>query len=109
MTRDDARWMARWIGQLTEDQIVCALIAAGFDSTETRLYTEKLISRRDWLIRDLDLANEIPLLRPHPPAHEFDYDPKIDGPVLAMRPDGTKVFAQPGNQFIVRGHLKARP
>src|SRR5262249_23304140 len=47
MTLDDARWMARLIGQITEPQIVQALVASGYDSAATRLYTEKLISRRD--------------------------------------------------------------
>jgi|ERR1044071_10132774 hypothetical protein len=64
MTLDDARWMARLIGQLTEKQIVDALVASGFDRAQVRLYREKLISRRDGMIRDLGLAGEIALLRP---------------------------------------------
>jgi hypothetical protein len=64
MTIDDARWMARLIGQLSENQLAQALIASGYDAAETKLYVEKLVSRRDQMIRDLDLAGEIPLLRP---------------------------------------------
>jgi hypothetical protein len=64
MTYEDARWMARMIGQLTENQIVQALTASGFDTLQVKLYTEKLISRRDHMIRDLGLSEEIPLLRP---------------------------------------------
>jgi hypothetical protein len=65
MTADDARWMARLIGQLTERQIVDALQASGFTPSEVKIYTEKLISRRDNLIRDLQLTHEIALLRPN--------------------------------------------
>ena len=64
MTIDDARWMARLIGQLTENQLAQALIASGYDAAQARLYLEKLISRRDQMVCDLDLVNEIPLLRP---------------------------------------------
>lgn len=65
MTRDDARWMARLVGQLTETQIVQALVASGFDSGQAKIYTEKLISRRDRMVCDLGLAGEIALLRPN--------------------------------------------
>jgi hypothetical protein len=67
MTVDDARWMARLIGQLTEEQIVDALIASGFSASEVRIYTEKLLTRRDQMIRDLQLTSEIALLRPDGP------------------------------------------
>jgi hypothetical protein len=64
MTLDDARWMGRWIGQLSEEQIRQALAAAGFGAARVRVYTDKLISRRDQMIRDLGLVDEIGLLRP---------------------------------------------
>jgi hypothetical protein len=67
MTIDDARWMARLIAQLTEQQIVDGLVASGFDPAEVHIYTEKLLSRRDKMIRDLQLTNEFVLLRPGPP------------------------------------------
>jgi hypothetical protein len=58
MTMDDARWMARLIAQLTEEQIVQALTASGFTSADVRTYTEKLISRRDRMLRDLELQSD---------------------------------------------------
>ena len=64
MTVDDARWMARLIGQLTETQLRDALEASGYTGDEARLYLDKLVHRRDRMIRDLKLDNEIPLLRP---------------------------------------------
>ena len=59
ITLDDARWMARLIGQLTEAQICDALIASGFNPELVRHYTEKLISRRNQLIHDTQLDGEI--------------------------------------------------
>ncbi|HXT42138.1 MAG TPA: hypothetical protein VN887_19170, partial [Candidatus Angelobacter sp.] len=43
MTVDDARWMARLIAQLREEQIARALTVSGFDPAQVRLYTEKLV------------------------------------------------------------------
>ena len=55
--------MARLIGQLTEEQLRAALIGSGYAATETKVYQEKLVSRRDQMVRDLGLTTEIPLLR----------------------------------------------
>jgi len=91
MTIDDARWMARLIAQLTEDQIVQALIASGFDATEVKIYTEKLLSRRDWMLRDLGLAGEYALLRPKGADTNLTYNP-LRQPVPEVRlPNGSRV------------------
>lgn len=105
MTADDARWMARLIGQLTENQLREALIASGYDNAEARFYLEKLISRRDRMIRDLGLENEIPLLRPHGQNHEFSFEPLINGPFEATV-NGLRVSARESTDIIVRGVLK---
>jgi hypothetical protein len=108
MTVDDARWMARMIGQLTENQLRGALIASGYDNAESRLYLEKLISRRDRMVRDLKLENEIPLLRPNGQNHEFNYHPSADGPFAATDPAGAKIFARESAQIISSGRLTAK-
>jgi hypothetical protein len=78
MTIDDARWMARLIGQLTEQQITDALAASGFNADEVHTYTEKLVARRDKMISDLQLSNEIALLRPsHVPGTATATQPKF--------------------------------
>lgn len=105
MTWDDARWMARLIGQLTEEQIVQGLIASGWDSAEVRLLTEKLISRRDKMIQDLELAGEIPPLRPQGVRKKFSYDPKTAGPITTTLPNSQKISAPVTDQKIVKGHL----
>src|SRR6266496_434725 len=105
MTVEDARWMARLIGQLTEEQIRAALIASGYDATEVKLYQEKLVSRRDQMVRDLKLTDEIPLLRTTAPDRQFSYDPPVDGPMHVVLPAGETVYARPSRQTVQRGRL----
>ena len=50
--QDDMLWMAKMIDQLTEEQIKAALIAANFQSAEVYLLTQKLLNRREHLLRD---------------------------------------------------------
>ena len=105
MTVDDARWMARLIGQLTENQLRAALIASGYDNAESRLYLEKLISRRDKMVRDLKL--EIPLLRPNGQDRNFSYTPATDGTFTAV--DGeTKIFARESASAVFHGKIFQR-
>ena len=108
MTVDDARWMARLIGQLSEAQLRAALVASGYNSAEAALYLEKLINRRDQMVRDLGLANEIALLRPQGINREFSYDPATDGPFTAKLADGTTIAATASNQRIIRGKLESQ-
>jgi len=105
MTVDDARWMARLIGQLTENQLRQALVASGYDNAEATFYLEKLISRRDCMLRDLGLENEIPLLRPHGQDHKFSYEPLINGPFEATI-NGLHISARGSSATIARGVLR---
>ena len=106
MTLDDARWMARLIAALRPEQIEQALIASGYDSAQVRLYLAKLLSRRDRMLRDLGLINQLPLsaasVNPH-----FSYDPLRDG-TLRVRVAGTLVQAPLGTHRIVDGKLLGR-
>jgi hypothetical protein len=105
MTIDDARWMARLIAQLTEDQILQALIASGFDAAEVKIYTEKLASRRDWMLRDLGLDTEFPMLRPRGPDLTLTYNPHREPlPEIRLK-DGTHVAARPSLLIIQDGLL----
>ena len=60
MTIDDARWMARLIGQLRPEQIREALKASGYDETTVELYEKKLLNRRNKMMEDLGLTGEFP-------------------------------------------------
>lgn len=106
MTFDDARWMARMIGQFTEQQIIQALIASGYDSAEVRLLAEKLISRRDRMIVDLELADEIPLLRPRGSNRDFSYDPAQEGLVTVTLVSGEKVSARASDRKVANGRIE---
>jgi hypothetical protein len=108
MTLDDARWMARLIAQLTEEQIVQALVASGFDTTQVKLYTEKLVSRRDQAIRDLGLESEIALLRPEGVDRSFDYDPSVDGQVRIRTRTGKQLAAPSVGLVVESGRIVSK-
>jgi hypothetical protein len=105
MTVADARWMARLIAQLTEEQIVQALVAAGFDYAQVKLYAEKLISRRDRMVRDLGLAGEIAPLRPNGANRTLSYDPALDEPVRIRTTDGREIITKRGSSVVEMGRL----
>jgi hypothetical protein len=105
MTLDDARWMGRMIGQLSEAQIVQALVASGFDSAQVRIYTEKLVSRRDQMMHDLGLTPEINLFRPGGIDRHFAYDPALDGPVKIKTTSGQEVVARSANLVVQKGRI----
>lgn len=107
MTEADARWMARRIGRLSVDQIRAALIAAGWDASATELYLAKLISRRNRLMKDLNLETEFPLLRSDVSGRQFDYDPSTDG-LPQVTVNGQPVRASAGDDVIRNGHLEPR-
>jgi len=105
---DDARWMARLIAQLSEEQIVQALLVSGFDTTQVKVYTEKLVSRRDQAIRDLGLEGEIALLRPEGVDRGFSYDPEVDGQVRISTRTGEKLAAPSVGLVVVNGRIVSR-
>jgi hypothetical protein len=109
ITFDDARWMARLIGQFSEEQIVAALVASGFDSASVRVYTEKLISRRDQLIRDTELTEEVPLLRPEGADRELDYAPGKEGAIRVEISTGNEIIAPTGTTVLRRGRVIEPP
>jgi hypothetical protein len=96
MTVDDARWMARQIGRLTEDQLRGALIASGYDAAQTKLYL------------DLNLAGEIPLLRPEGMDRVFSYDPVREELPAINLADGRRITARATDYVVVQGRLVRR-
>jgi hypothetical protein len=108
MNIDDARWMARHIAQLSEEQIKAALIGAGYDAVEARLLLEKMVARRDQMVKDFGLSAEIPPLRPRGVDKRLSYDPETDGSFVATLPSGEKVVARSSGEFTLRnGRLTA--
>jgi len=118
VTEDDARWMGRKIGALSEEQIKGAVIGGGLDSATAMLLTEKLVSRRDQMIRDLGLEQEVGLLRPHGENTSVKYDPRAvnvklgydpdsrkDGAAKVKLPDGSVEAAPVTGVKIINGHI----
>lgn len=103
---NDARWIGRKIASFSEQQLIDALIAAGWSAAEVKLYTEKLISRRDNLVVALGLQSEFPLLRPNGVNRNFNYDPRTDVKSLSVG-SGTYTPAPTGNTRIVNGMIVA--
>jgi hypothetical protein len=102
ITRADARWAAALIAQLTEDQIKTALIAAGYDDANVFLLTQKLLNRREHLLRDTGLRDETQrrLERYH------SYRPATDGKMSAKLPDGTTVVARDGRCIVADARIQ---
>jgi hypothetical protein len=64
----DARWAVRQIAKLSEEQIMASVATGSKSWPVVKLYTEKLISRRDDLVKTFNLHNDpvnpVKLLRP---------------------------------------------
>ena len=102
MNIDDARWMGRLIAQLTEPQIKSALIGAGYEAPIARLLLEKLVARRDQMIRDFGLSDEIKPLRAQAADRHLSYDPGTNGPFEMSTASGAKVTARNTGRYVVR-------
>jgi hypothetical protein len=67
LTANDAKWAISKIAQLSEEQILAAFATGAFTGEALALHVEKLVARRDDLIKTFGLQNELPLLRPNGP------------------------------------------
>lgn len=88
--REDMQWMATMIADLTEDQIKAALIAANFQSAEVYLLTQKLLNRREHLLRDSGGGG---IVRPRQ-AELVDYEPNPKNAMSAKLPGNRIVYAK---------------
>jgi hypothetical protein len=64
LTTNDAKWAVARIGALTEDQIVACLATGTLSDEMLADYTERMVARRDDLVKTFGLGNELGLLRP---------------------------------------------
>ena len=62
VTYADARWMIRKIGQLSRKQITDAVELGGWPEEIAKLLVEKLISRRNDLVENFELSDELGIL-----------------------------------------------
>ena len=107
-TLDDARWAARKLGALSESQIIAMAAGSAESWPVARLYAEKMIARRDSLVRKLGLEQEIGLLRPNGPEKLMN----IAGPgrITLTGAGGSKhrVSIPEGNYKVVAGQVVPR-
>jgi len=94
--------MARLIAQLSEPQIKSALIGAGYEAPVARLILEKLVARRDQMLRDFGLSGEIKPLRATGADKRFSYDPQSDGPFVVTTASGERAAARNTGKYVVR-------
>jgi hypothetical protein len=102
---DDAKWAVRQIARLSESQIMASVAAGTTSWPVVVLYTEKLISRRDDLVRTFGLEKELGLLRPSGPNRRLT----VSGPGSFKATDGSGVErtinVPAGNYKLVLGRL----
>jgi hypothetical protein len=107
-TLDDARWAARKLGALSEQQITAIAAGSAESWPVARLYAEKLIARRDSLVTKLGLAGELGLLRPDGPDRHLNVSGS--GRVELTGADGTTrtVTVPAGAYKVVDGQAVPR-
>ncbi len=91
LTAGDARWMLRRIAGFSEAQIVAALVATGMSAAEVRLALEKLLSKRQGMLRDFGLDREFPDVMARVINRQLDFDPRVPAHravVTVMGPSG---------------------
>jgi hypothetical protein len=64
LTTNDAKWAVARIGALTEEQIVACLATGTLSDEMLADYTERMLARRDDLVKTFGLTSELGLLRP---------------------------------------------
>jgi hypothetical protein len=102
----DARWIARYLAQITGKQILEALVASRMPSAYVRLYYNKLVHRRNKALTDLGLS--YPPIPPMDASEEFDYDPQKDGPITLVTSRKETVTAPDDGWVVVKGRVYTR-
>ncbi|MBA2292201.1 MAG: hypothetical protein H0W15_07085 [Gemmatimonadales bacterium] len=77
VTAGDARWMLRRIAAFSEAQLIAALVSTGMSAAEVRLALEKMLSKRQGMLRDFRLAGEFPDVMARVIDRQLDFDPRV--------------------------------
>ena len=102
----DARWIAPYLAQLTQKQLLEALVGSGMPSALVHLYYDKLATRRNKALDDLGFHYApLPLLDS---SRQFDYDPKRDGLVTITTSHNEQVTAPDDGWVVVKGKVYPR-
>lgn len=111
LTWDDARWMLRRIGALSERQILSALLATTMSAAEVRLALEKLLSKRRKMIEDFGLAGEFPEIVARPVNRLLDFDPRNPEELarVSLTTPAGRVVPEVGGWRVRGGKLEKLP
>ena len=89
ITWSDARWATRMIAELTRDQIAATVQVGGWDACIAENYVNRIISRRNDLVQNLELVGEktmsgevIKLLPVDKTVRKKDFDGNCDKPEI---------------------------
>jgi len=102
----DARWMGRYLAQLTGPQILEALMSGGMPAAQVRVFYNKLVSRRNKALKDIGL--NYPPIKPLDESEQFDYDLRADGPMKIVTSRGETVTAPDDDWVVVKGRVYTR-
>ena len=108
---EDARWILRRIGALSESQILEALLATSMSASEVRLALEKLLSKRQKMVADFGLSSELPEIARRRIDTSLEFDPARPEDLKAVSlslPNGTTIVPERGDWVIQKGHLVRR-
>ena len=100
---EDAQWAARRLARVSESQFVDAMVAAGFTSAEVAVVLEKLLSRRQNLLKTLGLDQEFPEVMSRKVSSKLNYDSAKDPVFVAS--GSSERRAAPASGKVVSGQL----
>ena len=105
---DDARWAVRQIAKLSESQIMASVASGATSWPVVVLYTEKLVARRDHLVKTFGLEKELGLLRPNGPNRRLTVAGEGSFKVKDGNGEEKTIHVPAGNQKLVLGRLVDR-
>lgn len=99
MTFEDGQWMVRRLARLSDEQILQALAGTPMSAAEARLAYEKLLSRRNQMIHDFELDQELSwALRKV--NKKLDFTPS-EAPLKLRLKDGNE-YVFPSTHLVIR-------
>ena len=104
VTWADLKWLARLMVQLTEDQIRRAFLTADYPDVVAELYTQKLLRRRDQLVKALGLEGE-PIISHGPKGHQL----KISSQTSKVPDNPAEYFVASCRDCFYKGELAQLP
>ncbi len=100
ITLADAKWATRLISGLTRQQIDQAVARGNWPQCIAKIYSEKLVARRNALVRRFGLANQIAMLPETQDRNQFQKDIACQSQELAINNNFTSKFDSSTSTFF---------